>query len=999
MPHRSSSWPVLAALVLAMVPSTDAADLGAFLPLRATPSGQAGPATRLRGSHTVMLYAPEKGAPMALRVEAAQIGRYEAEILAHPTHDPATKLVVRPEAAGGPASGVLRFEAPKRGVVTVELATSSNAAALTALAPGGWLLYEASSRNALHVIGRAERLHFFVPSSTRRFAVMGRGSGGRENCRVTVLDPAGKQVGQASGQGARTATVQVRVPEAQRGKVWSMRADKPPEFDGVFEDATLWLSDDVPAYVSPQPDGLLVPFCSGLQRPPIWRGKEPVKLTFGFNIEPPEGAYLEATLEWRYRMAPPRAIGRPGQPVTLTVDAKQPLGERPLCVRLRDAKHKILAESTSQATLTRTLIFVGEPQALVRAELVKREGRPPALSVQRNIAGAAIPLKAQARLLRTANSETPGRLGAVVVLERDLGELGDEPMVIETPEKPADGCYQWKVIARSPDGELMDVQFAHFLLKGDQQFGEVAPPPAPPIPVLRQGQRGFVAFAGIAADAIAYNHRPQPEDLRWPVRAALLRGEYEPATFGVWTFEDVRGLRVEVSPLKHKTKDATLPVEVRLARHWPQRTSWRTSAFRIIPEMLEPNAPFDLALGQLKQVWLTIRADEDAPDGEYRAAVTLRDAEGRSQTLPVEVRVWSLKMKRPSNVHWGLYSDSARWRRYPDAQVRAELADVVAHGITSLMCYPPYHSTAAYENGTLTIDASEFVKYMRMAKEAGLRAPWVMSLQGLESTVKRLVPGRPLTDPEFKKVYQGYARFFADLAKKEGWGECVWHTIDEPWSKEAQEQAAIQLGYMKELGLTTFTTAGPVSPEIDRALDVRCYSIGHLVASPAVLAEQRKRTADAGDRLWFYGSGCYTGQDGNVIANRFIAGFLFWKSGAEGVWSWTFMRAKGDVHDDFDGERHREAKEACIVYPSTTGGAPTPTLQWEGIREGIDDYCTIHTILDAGKRVGLEDLARRHLDRLLADVPVSPRPGRFSAADAQQLRQGIVGIFYGHLCK
>jgi len=36
-----------------------AADLGAFLPLRATPSGEAGPATRLRGSHTVMLYAPK----------------------------------------------------------------------------------------------------------------------------------------------------------------------------------------------------------------------------------------------------------------------------------------------------------------------------------------------------------------------------------------------------------------------------------------------------------------------------------------------------------------------------------------------------------------------------------------------------------------------------------------------------------------------------------------------------------------------------------------------------------------------------------------------------------------------------------------------------------------------------------------------------------------------------------------------------------------------------
>jgi len=513
-----------------------AADLGAFLPLKAQPSGEAGLPTRLRGSHTVMLYAPARGAPMALRVEAAQIGRYEAEILAHPTHDPATKLVVRPEAAGGPASGVLRFEAPKRGVVTVELATSSNAAALTALAPNGWLLYEASARNPLHVIGRAERLHFFVPSSTRRFAVFGRGGGGRENARITVFDPAGQQAGQASARGARTATVQVRVPEQHRGKVWWLKADRPPDLDGVFEDGYLWLSDDVPAYVSPQPDGLLVPFCSGLQRPPIWRGKEPVRLTFGLNIEPPKGAYLEATLEWRYRMAPPRVIGEPGKSVTLPVDAKQRLGRRPLYVRLRDAQHEVVAESRTHATVTRSLIFVGEPQALVRTELVKREGKPPALSVQRNVVGAAIPLRAQVRLLRTANPETPGHLDAEIVLKRDLGEVGDEPVVIEPPEKPADGCYQWKVVARSPEGELVDVQFAHFLLRGDEQFAEVPPPPAPPIPVLREGQRGFVAFARMAADAIAYNHRPQQEDLRWPVKATLLRGEFEPATFGVWAF-------------------------------------------------------------------------------------------------------------------------------------------------------------------------------------------------------------------------------------------------------------------------------------------------------------------------------------------------------------------------------------------------------------------------------------------------------------------------------
>ena len=989
----------LAVLAWVAGAAADGADLGAFLPLKAKPEGEAGRETRLRGAHRVMLYAPAKGAPMALRVELGQVGRYASEVIAQPA-GMAEKLIVRPESAGGPASGVLRFAAPKRGVVTVDLATSQNAATVTALGPNAWLLLEASERNPLHVISRVGKLRFFVPRSARSFTAFGRGSGTVENVRIRVHDPAGKQVGQTSAQGSRTARLRVTVPEAHRGKVWTLTADKPADLEGTFEDAWLWLSDDVPAHVSPQPDGLLVPFCSGLQQPPIWRGREPVELRFSLNVEPPPGAWLGILIGLAGRS---RGLGG-AQPadrvVTVPVRRTEPAGRHTLCARLMGADKTMLVETETSLTFTKDLVFVGAPQALVRAELQEREGQLPVLFIQRNV-GGDLPLAVDMRLRRTRIPETPGHPGAESVLEQAVDTLGDQTWVARPPEELADGHYQWKVIARASEGEAADIQFAHFLVKGEQRFAEVPPPPAPPMPVLSDAERkrGFVAFAREAADAIVYNHRPRREEIDAPLKAEMLRDEHEPATFGVWAAEDVRGLRVSVSPLKHPTKDATLPVEVRLARHWPQRVSWRTSTYRIIPELLEPNASFDLALGQLKQVWLTILTAKDTPDGIYRATVTARDAKGRSCAVPLEVKVWPFTLERPSDVHWGLYSDSSRWRRYTDAQVRAELADIKAHGITTLMCYPPHHSTATMEGGKLKIDASEFVKYMRMAKEAGLGPPWVMSLQELGSTVKRLVPRKPLTDPEFKRVYQDYARFFVELAKREKLGECVWHTIDEPWSKEAQAKAAIQLGYMKELGLTTFTTAGPVSPEIDRQLDVRCYSIGHLLASPGVLDEQRRRTAASGDRLWFYGSGCYTGQDGNVISNRFITGFLFWKSGAEGVWSWTFLRAKGDVYDDFDGDRHREAKEACIVYPSTTGRAPTPTLQWEGIREGIDDYCYAYTILQLGKRAGLEDVAKRELDRLMKRVPIRRAPGDFTAADAQRLRREIIGIYFGHLCK
>jgi len=986
------------------------------MPLKAKPAAEAGPATRLRGDHTVMLYAPRKGAPLSVRVQAVQVGRYTTEVVAHVPGLPDAKRVLRPKGAGGPDSAVVSFRAPTRGIVTLDLSTHANAATVTALPPHAWLVLEASQRRPLHVISRVGRLHFLVPRTTKRFAVFARGGERRENVRVSVFDPEGNLARRVSVPGDQTRAARVDVPEQHRGKVWWLSADRPPELDGVFEDAYLWLSDDVPAHVSPQRDGLVVPFCHGLAQPPRWRGKGAVTLSLALNVEPPENARLVASLvsgRGANMMPVDTRSVRAHETLRLVVSRHMPAGTLRLLVRLVDRAGGHIAAAESSVTLTRDLIFVGEPQPLVRAELVEREDKLPALSLQRNFSGLAVPLNARIRLIRTKIPEPPGDLSGDEVFERTIDSIRDEAQIVSPPDGLGDGHYQWKVVVRTPAGEVVDVQFAHFLLKGGKLFTEVPPAPAPPMPALSKEdeERGFVGFVPKVAEAVPYNHRPRedepeaaavipfypghPKDrIKRPLRIVVARAEYEPATLGIWAAKDVRGLRVEVEAPRHERTGAKLPVGVRVARHWPQRVSWSTTTYRIIPEMLEPNHRFDLALGQLRQVWLTVYASPKAPSGRYPGAVTVLDGRGRAWRKALEVRVLPFELQRPEHVHWGLYSDSARWKRYPDSQVRAELQDVVAHGITTLMCYPLYHAKVSYENGQLRIDASEFMKYMRIAREVGLRPPWVMSLQALRGTVLRRLPGTKLTDTEFKKLYQAIASAFARLARENDLGECVWHAIDEPWSKEKLRRAVIGLGYLGELGLPTFTTASIVPPELDEVLDVRCYSIGYLLGSPGVLQMRRRETTASNDRLWYYGSGCYTGQDGNVIANRFITGFLFWRSGAEGEWSWTFLRPKGDAHDDFDGERHREAKDACIVYPSADRGAPTPTLQWEDIREGIDDYSYAYTLQQLAKKKGgpTAEAALRELERLTASIPVRRRPGDFAAARAQELRAQIVRL-------
>ena len=106
-----------------------------------------------------------------------------------------------------------------------------------------------------------------------------------------------------------------------------------------------------------------------------------------------------------------------------------------------------------------------------------------------------------------------------------------------------------------------------------------------------------------------------------------------------------------------------------------------------------------------------------------------------------------------------------------------------------------------------------------------------------------------------------------------------------------------------------------VNELLDDVLDVRTWYIS-FAASPTASQTRRAEAEAVQGRFWCYGSGSYTGQEGRMLANRYIAGLFLAKSGAEGMWSWTFQRPKDQPCDDFDGTSHKEQKDAMITYPS-----------------------------------------------------------------------------------
>ena len=121
--------------------------------------------------------------------------------------------------------------------------------------------------------------------------------------------------------------------------------------------------------------------------------------------------------------------------------------------------------------------------------------------------------------------------------------------------------------------------------------------------------------------------------------------------------------------------------------------------------------------------------------------------------------------------------------------------------------------------------------------------------------------------------------------------------------------------------------------------------------------------------------------------NRYGSSFLFYKSGAKEEVAWTFCRPHEDVFNDFDGvnENRQEPKEQATAYPHllkandwTTYQGIIPTIAWESIREGVDDYLYVYTLQQAiaegidSENPVTRDLAMQcaeKLDAITADIP------------------------------
>lgn len=214
-------------------------------------------------------------------------------------------------------------------------------------------------------------------------------------------------------------------------------------------------------------------------------------------------------------------------------------------------------------------------------------------------------------------------------------------------------------------------------------------------------------------------------------------------------------------------------------------------------------------------------------------------------------------------------------------------------------------------------------------------------------TAKICQPDKTLT-PEFRELFGDYLRHVHRVLKKHGWLDRAFiATMDEPYTYHAGDRAndtpvnnyeVIRnfVTFIRDVapGLRTFCTADPADG-LTGFIDHWCLrNLDHAAAA-------KERAEKHGEVITFCDN-YRTFIDYPAVSARSL-GWLAWQIGARG---WLTFETLGSYQRAWEGPVfvYPQFNGATVwgmgqmFYPDPLTGAPLPSLRWELMREGCDDY-------------------------------------------------------------
>ena len=499
------------------------------------------------------------------------------------------------------------------------------------------------------------------------------------------------------------------------------------------------------------------------------------------------------------------------------------------------------------------------------------------------------------------------------------------------------------------------------------------------------------------------------------------RGEYEPASFLVKALRDLEKVTIDCSDLVCSDGSAKIEksaLDVKLVKCWYQAGSAGSSINQrklpktLIPELLiNDNSlvkvdykkkenylkltfpdrneyrwisnleqtkesvknkdcpvvdskillPVDIPEGKNQQFWVTLRIPDGIPAGDYTGKVRLLSDGTTLDEIAMAVTVFPFDLCQPYYTASIDYqgdprNDSAinsKWKSKD--QVLAELKNLVAHGLSNCQHY--FYVTD--EN-------------LRSVLELRVQADMDNKILYLKGHAINLTK----SDKKSLEKVRARVRHIIGIAKEYGTEELYFYGLCELTGKRLMEQRPVWQA-IHEAGGKIFVAGGR----------------DNLVLMGDILDMQvnagwpdREDVAgwhNNGNQIFAY-SNPQVGVE-NPETNRRNYGLVMWKYDYDGIANNAYQQTFGFVWNDFD---HNVYRSHSYTYPTLDG--VVDTIEWEGVREGIDDVryiTTLETMIGKVKNSGKHSVAVASAERFVSELRSS---SVIETDDLDDLRRKIV---------
>ncbi len=495
-------------------------------------------------------------------------------------------------------------------------------------------------------------------------------------------------------------------------------------------------------------------------------------------------------------------------------------------------------------------------------------------------------------------------------------------------------------------------------------------------PTAAERAKGYALFVRDWMEDVPVNAIPRREEVGRALDTFASAGQEEPIVFSLYPLQDRGQVTVSVSDLTSSA--GALPasaVKMGVVSHRLTRVTSEGTVYTIAPRFILPRVSAPVRPGTTRTFWLTLHVPEKVHAGVYSGKVNLRFADGRTDSLPIHIRLFATRLEELDVAAgpWGsaldlpwFASDLGDYRR---EMFRKSLAKMREYGCTTFSGIPTLE-IRAWKDHVPEIDFTRADQEMSDARAMGFRSVVINYNGGIGGFDNYKIDTSAMRAAGF----ESYTEFLSAIlkivdahARASGWLPVAYNLCDEPIGDTAIADAAANARAWREAAPSGMLTTGATSVE-STPLDEQRLAL----ASALRIADLNLHDATVIQTLQTQGGAWafYNGGD------RWTYGAYMFKCaqqyGMKFRLSWHWNAAAGDPYYALDC---REDDYAWCVTNARRELIPAIYFDRE-IRAGIDDYRYMRTLshlVDAKPSDPAAADARRLLDEKLSSFKLGER--------------------------